>query len=497
MMRSILAFIIISVVTINFGCKKDAFITEPSANIELSTDTVTFDTIFTTIGSVTRIFKIRNPHNEDIKIASIYLAGGNASNFRLNIDGTAANEVKNVRIPKKDSLFIFVEVTLDPVNDILPLIVRDSVIIVANGNVNNVKLIAFGQDVHLIDGEVLETQTWVNDKPYLIYNSMGVDTGAVLTIEEGVKVYLHDYSGIYVWGQLLVEGTPENPVIFEGDRFDRGYDKSAGRWGFIYIDPMSTGNIIDHAIIKNPTVGLWVGHYFYDETPQIQVSNSMILNAAAHGIIALGADMMVYNTIIADCNNYAVAITKGGTYNFYHCTISNQGAYYADDIEGFYRGRANPSIVLMNYFEEYIVDSTYNIVREKFTKDLTEANFVNSIITGTRYTKNEIFAKEYEEEQLAFNFHFDHCLIKNVADSVIEQFGDNFTNWTDSLYANFVNDSLLNGEYDFHLDSLSPAQNAGDPSVFDLYPFLRYDLNGNPRDDDEAPDLGALERKED
>ena len=498
MMNRIYLSMLAALLFLTFACKKDVLITDSAATITLSADTITFDTIFTTIGSVTRVFKVYNPHNSEIEISSIYLAGGNSSNFRINVDGVKATEVKNVRIPKKDSLYVFVEVTLDPLNQNLPLIVKDSVVFITNGNEQDVKLIAFGQDVHLINAEMIETETWINDKPYLIYDWMGIDSNNVLTIEEGVKIYLHNYSNIIVWGQINVQGTRENPVIFEGDRFDQGYDRSAGRWSSIIILPGSTGNVIDYAIIKNPTVGIQVGHYYYEgTTPELEIKNTVIQNAAAFGIYALNADILAYNTIIADCDVSAVALTMGGKYNFYHCTISNQGAFYWAAGEGFYRGRSGPSVILTNYFDYVTADSTYNVITKYNTNDLIEANFVNSIITGTKYTKNEVFAKEYEEEKFDFNFKFDHCIVKDVVDSVLEQYPGSFTNWMDSVYARFVNDSLLNGDYDFMLDTLSPAKDAGDPSVFATHPFLRYDFNGNRRDDDDAPDLGAMERKED
>jgi len=174
-----------------FSCKKDNFITDSSAKLEFSTDTVMFDTVFTTIGSTTQQFKIYNRHNEFVKVSSIYLANGNTTKFRLNINGIRATKIENVEIPPKDSLFIFVEVTLDPNNTNNPLAIIDSMVCVTNGNVQDVKLVAFGQDVHLIKGQIIQSQTWNNDKPYLVYNSMLVDSLHTLTINAGTKIYFH------------------------------------------------------------------------------------------------------------------------------------------------------------------------------------------------------------------------------------------------------------------------------------------------------------------
>jgi hypothetical protein len=59
----------------------------------------------------------------------------------------------------------------------------------------------------------------------------------------------------------------------------------------------------------------------------------------------------------------------------------------------------------------------------------------------------------------------------------------------------FVNDSDRY-HLDYSLDTLSPAQNAGDPAILTTFPFLGTDQSGNPRNIDGLPDLGAFERRE-
>ena len=49
---------------------------------------------------------------------------------------------------------------------------------------------------------------------------------------------------------------------------------------------------------------------------------------------------------------------------------------------------------------------------------------------------------------------------------------------------------------DFSLDTLSPAQDAGDPVLTGTFPFLEIDLTGQSRTVDGKPDLGAFERRE-
>jgi len=212
-------FIILLVLLISaIACNRDQLDPDPEARPSFSTDTITFDTIFTTIGSATMNFKIYNRSNRPMIIRSITLAGGNNSFFKLNIDGVSSSSQQDVEIPPDDSLFIFVAVTVDPTNSNNPVVIKDSIIFNTNGVFQDVKLIAYGQDVHLINGDIIGTQTWTNDKPYLIYNSMAVDTGQILTIEEGTQIFFHRNSSMILWGRLLVNGTWGKPVIFQNDR---------------------------------------------------------------------------------------------------------------------------------------------------------------------------------------------------------------------------------------------------------------------------------------
>ena len=165
-----------------WSCNQDEFYSGQDAKLIFGTDTVTFDTVFTSIGSVTKWFTVNNTQNQTVNISNVFLAGGKNSPFRLNINGKAVNEDSDVEIGAGDSIFIFVEVTIDPTGENNPMVFHDSVVFNLNGNKQDVDLIAFGQDFHLLDGEVLKTQNWQNDKPYLIYNSVLGDSLETLTI---------------------------------------------------------------------------------------------------------------------------------------------------------------------------------------------------------------------------------------------------------------------------------------------------------------------------
>jgi hypothetical protein len=366
------------------------------------------------------------------------------------------------------------------------VVIKDSVVFTTNGVQQDVKLIAYGQDVHLTNGLVIGSQTWANDKPYLIYNSMGVDTGQVLTIEAGTRIYFHRNSSMIIWGRLLVNGTRENPVVLQNDRLEEFYDIISGQWGTLYFDPISRGNLLNYVIIKNAIAGVQIGYPSDPRIPELQLSNSLILNSSFAGIYAFGADLTCYNTVIADCAGPVVALLKGGTYKFYHCTLSNKGVVGA--------ARSSPSLLITNTYNnlEKVEGSNDEYVYVQRTGDLEKAEFINSIIYGS-------FAHEIQlvnNQSNLFNVLFDHCLMKASEHSINNSNPAFFNSLTLNKDPFFTNDSDWYHP-DYSLDTLSPAKDAGELQLLITYPYLEFDLPGNSRNTDGKPDLGAYERKED
>src|SRR5690606_2924789 len=200
------------------SCKKDKIDYGSGVKLSFLTDTLTFDTVFVSLGSTTKYFTVRNTENKPIEISKISLKNGQQSSFRLTIDGDATNIAENVMIPAKDSIYIFVEVTVDPSSEALPFVIEDEVIFDINGNRQEVILQAYGQNAHFFNGEVIQTQTWNNDLPYVILNSIELEKGHTLTIEEGATVYFGGNSGMFINGTLNISGGQDTSqwVTFRG-----------------------------------------------------------------------------------------------------------------------------------------------------------------------------------------------------------------------------------------------------------------------------------------
>ncbi len=455
---------------------EDKFTPSPSATLSFSVDTVKFDTVFTSIGSTTRQFRVYN-RNKDAVRTSVSM---NGDFYRLNIDGVAANSFDNLEIRGNDSAFIFVEVTIDPQNTNSPLLVLDSIEFNTNGNRQNVMLMAYGQNVNLINDSLLTADTrWTSEKPYLIYNSVMVDSLCTLDIDAGSKLYFHNNSSLFVKGQLHINGTAEEPVVLQGDRFDDYYSDKPGLWGATYmingdlyyygnihILNGSVGNTIDHAIIKNGIKGIQAD-FHTDEKLTLTLSNTIIKNMSISGIYAQNANVLVYNTVVSNCGYYAAVLSLGGNYEFVHTTLAN----YAPS-------HSMPSLLFNNYH----VDSEQYVHTYDFS-----AIFANSIVYGSLPSEFRIDVATGAQ----FDFQFDNCLLKaNQNDKSVD--------WNDTSVFNnvLVGDSALPrfvnvAEGDFHLDTLSAAKDKGGSYYLEFFPL---DLDGNMRDSN--PDLGAYERIE-
>lgn len=469
------------------SCKKDSFNTDGA--LTFSVDTVLFDTVFTTVGSATRQFKVYNPHSSAITISSIMLAGGQQSKYRMNVDGLAGTAFSNISIPGKDSLFVFVDVTLDPNNLGQPAIVTDSILFNTNGNIQDVDLAAFGWDadftyptqyiegiggIHFLDCDI----TWTAAQPHVIYGWAVVPEGCTLTIEEGTRVYSHKGSGIIVdeGGTLLVNGKPENQVVFASDRLDDFYEDQAGEWNTIWLYAGSKDNEIHGAVIKNGNIGVRVDSLAANSSPNLVMTNTIIENMAGISLLSIEATIEAYNCVFGNAGQYSAALTRGGNYQFYHCTFGN---YWANG------NRQTPAVLLNNWIE---VDGT------TYTYDLNQAYFGNCIIYGNNLTELGLD----KNASSAFNFTFDNCVMRldfNAEEPIDISNTDEFTEMIYNQDPYFVDPSKNN----FALDSsISSAFNAGDMGITNTdLNILGTDVLGNFRPFGAGnPDIGAYERQE-
>src|SRR5690606_28614080 len=132
------------------SCRKEQF---GNGNISFTIDTLTFDTVFTSLGSTTKYFKVFNTDNKAVKVSDIRLMRLVGNQFRINVDGVNGDQFSDIEIPAKDSIYVFVEVTVNPNDQSTPFVIVDDVVFTINDKVSTVHLQAFGQNAHFHYGE--------------------------------------------------------------------------------------------------------------------------------------------------------------------------------------------------------------------------------------------------------------------------------------------------------------------------------------------------------
>ena len=336
------------------SCKKrDQVDTSPSIQLKFSSDTVFFDTVFTTIGSVTQRLMVYNDNPRNVLISSINLGSSGNSNFRINIDGVSATSATDIEIPANDSIYIFVRVTVDPTNQNNPMVIADSLLFNINGNQQKVKLIAWGWDAHFYRNRKLEgSVTFDSLKPHVVFGYLRVDTAASLTIQAGSKIYFHKgaYLAASFQSTIKVEGNLEHPVRFQGDRLDPFYRDLPGQWDGIYLEKGSRDHEIRYAIIKNGGTGIQVDSAVISAIPMLQLDNTIIQNVTGSGIYAFASSIKSINCVVGNCGSAAVALVYGGSYEFLQLTIGN---YWANSV------RSDSSLILSNFYYDEVGDKAY------------------------------------------------------------------------------------------------------------------------------------------
>jgi hypothetical protein len=499
-MKNYILFFSLIFIIILSSCREDFETVASTGELRFSKDTVFLDTVFTNIGSSTYNLKVYNKSNDDIYIPSVRLALGENSNYRLNVDGIPGKTFNDIEILAKDSIYIFVETTVDYSQVVNPLYTDE--ILFDNGN--------FQQDVHLVtlvqdaifikpnqdpitreidvltlDGSETTIQgrflddselTFTDEKPYVIYGYAAVAENKTLTIDAGAKVHFHANSGLIIDedATLKIEGELGNEVIIEGDRLEPNFSEIAGQWGVIWLRAGSKNHEINYATIKNGTVGILMDSIGSLTTPTLTIKNTQLYNHSNYGILGRETNILGENIVINNAGQSSLACTIGGTYNFTHSTFAN---YWNDSFRNF------PTVLVNNFFT-YIENGT-EIVE---TRDLVEANFTNCIIYGS----NNIELILDNVDGSLFNYNFKNNLIRfndfnNNFDGIPEYDFSNSTRFQNNIFNEIPNfrdpsqNDLISGED-------SAGNNLANPTEAIQVPL---DILGIDRTT--TPDIGAYQ----
>jgi hypothetical protein len=431
-------------------------------------------------------------------VPQIELANGSSSFYRLNVNGVPGKSFENVPILAKDSIYIFIEATID-FNSVSDPLYIDQIVFDEGANQQEVELVTLVQDAFFLfperdadgiketivigvdeEGEEIEVEgfylegspVWTDEKPYVIYGFAGVKSGNTLTVREGARIFFHNNSGLVVeqGSSLKVDGSRDKKVMFQGDRLEAFFDDLPGQWSGILLREGSRDHIIDHAVIKNSIVGLLVDKADEGSDQALRISNTEIYNTTSFGLLARATSLSGSNLVIGNNGDASLACVEGGSYRLVHSTFAN-----------FWSGgvRVLPAVFVSNSNASQQSQESQNQM---------QASFQNCIIEGNQGIE---FLLE-QEPGSQFDFSFSNSLLRFEDPGGIFQ-GDplyDFTN--DELYRNnFYNgfpDFIDIEQNDLRIGTESQAIGLGNILVAQEVPL---DLLGADRRS--SPDAGAYQ----
>lgn len=434
------------------GCRSEQVSDDPSLRLSFSTDTLSFDTVFTTIGSSTQQIMIYNRNKNALLIRSVSHL---SPYFRINLDGENREDLlHDITLNGGDSLFLFVRVNVDPQDSNSPVLIEDPLVFSVNGHEQRILMQAYGQNVELIRTKKGRSDYgsyyFRNTRPYLIYDTV-VIAGTTL-LEAGATLYMHAGANLVCYGNVTSQGTLADPVRIRGDRTDRLFENvpyayASGQWGGIYLYHTSDMAVpsyrFNHTEILSGTIGIYCLNETPENRPDFVFRNGLIHNHAAYGLVLQNVNDSILNSEITNCAGYCVYL-RGGEHVLIHLTIANYFGY--------------------PYCNLNIHNTSAEDVPALYVNDMSKSNaqnaltMINSIVTGRRAESFQVATTIPS----AFNGDVHHCYLR--CDTVGQDwcYDNVYAQEGDSVFQNIYYLYQQYRYYDFRLHESSPAIGIGD-----------------------------------
>lgn len=450
--------------TVASSCISDEFTTSGSDILAFSTDTLSFDTVFTDLGTPTARLKVFNRAKKSLNISSISLKGPD-SRFAINVDGMSGTSFSDVEIRGQDSIFIFVECKLPLSATDAPALTTDELQFLTNGVPQNVILEAWGQNVtRLRDKRITEDTRFTAERPIVVFDSLIVEPGATLRIDPGVQLLFHDKASLTVRGTLEAIGAPGKMIAMRGDRLDNvlpgvGYDIMAGQWQGVDIAPGSYGNRMEYVDMRSTVSGLRIDSAGDLSRSKLVLLDSWLHNSQGEVLTSAHANVTAMGCCFSEAAGHVVSLT-GGTHEFTQCTFSNYYLFSA------------PYAPILGLYHLLPADEA------AMSAPLMRATFSNCVVYG--------LAADLNVTDLAgSSVFFRNALFRSAGKD-----DDNFLSciWDkDPLFYTDRSAYIFN----YRVRPESPAIGAGNADY--VTPACRYDMDGTDRLGQGAPTLGAYQ----
>ena len=442
-MKNVIYITIFSLFGVLASCERTAetFSTNPDFRLRFSSDSIAFDTIFTlkrasdrkdTIKSIFKRLLVYNPDERAINIENIQLV---SSVYTAIINGKKGQSFEDVVLFGKDSLLVLVSANIDPSNISTPFLITDQLTFTTNNNTQSIAVVSWGQNAVFLEKQLITENTiWSSDLPYILLDTVYIDLGVTLAIDAGAKVLFDHLAGLFIGGQLEVNGTAEERVLFRNLRTGKSFDNLPGQWTGLIFGDQSQNNLIEYADIRNATNGIFFGTPDDNDIPDLIINSCKIENMAGnlttsfiagYGVLAFTSDIEINNTLINNCATSSIGLLAGGNYSVTHCTLANFS---------FSAIRNDPTAALTNF----VTFGNGQTIAADFQATLT-----NNIIWGN--LSEELVTSQLEE--LNFNIDFQNNLIKS-------------SNPLLAINGNILGEDplfIFPKEYNYHLQEFSPA----------------------------------------
>ena len=454
-----------SVAAIFSSCSDDdSFSTSRNDLLSFGCDTLSLDTLFSTIPTRTYGFWAYNRSSDGIRVSQVRLEHGNQTGFRVNVDGiyldnTTGSQAQDIEVRKGDSIRVFVELT-SPINgNDVPQLVEDNLSFrLESGVEQKVNLRAWSWDAILYDSLIVDKNTTLSSvKPIVVRRGIRVDSTATLKIMSPATIYFGGSAGIDVYGRLTVEGAPGSDVTMRGDRLDNmfdylPYDRVSGQWRGIHLFGSSSYNTFKYLDLHSATDALVCDSAEVTDMQMLILDNVSIHNCKGYGLAASNCSLTIRNTLISN-------------------TLS--------DCLSLYNTKAN--VVYSTFAQFYPFDANRGMAVRLMGG---EASFANTLVTGYN---EDVFLTD------SLDFSFDHSIVRTVIEDTVivaEKFPSSLLETPKDSVQGDMHFRLIdidNLVYDFRLDSLSTAIGKALP-----LPELSIDRDGNPRSP-VSPSIGCYE----
>ena len=452
-----------SVVGLIFSsCISDDFTTSSSATLTFSRDTVSFDTVFTDLGTPTARLIVFNHNKKGVEISSIRLRNDN-SRFAINVDGQSGKVFNDVEIRGNDSIYLFIECFIPQTETSEPYLVEDEIEFITNGVTQTVTLEAYGQNVIRLKNQRISSDLTLSpEKPVIIFDSLVVEKNATLKILPDTRLLFHEGASVIVHGKIEAVGEPSKMIQMRGDRLDNvlpnvGYDIMAGQWKGIRITADSYDNRLEYVDMRSTSSGLTLDSCADLSRQKLLLRNSWLHNSQGAVLSAKYAVVDAVGCCFSEAAEAVVDLT-GGIYNFVQCTFANNYLFSAI---------SKPIISLYHLLPEHAAENSLPLMK---------ASFENSIVYGLAADINE---KDLSGSEVFFRF----VSLKSPGDD-----DDNFISclWeTDPLFLTNRPEYYFN----YHVSTDSPVIGKGNPDYINSLSL--FDMDGVNRLTDGNPVLGA------